>query len=84
MRLIVAPAAVKALTRMPGKDAQALLDKLKRVAADPMGSHPFAKRLVGSPGYRIRHGDWRAVYRLDPATDDMLVERIAKRDEVYR
>jgi mRNA-degrading endonuclease RelE of RelBE toxin-antitoxin system len=84
MRLIVAPAAVKALTRMPSKDAQALLDKLKRVAADPTGSHPFAKRLAGSLGYRIRQGDWRAVYRLDRAENEMVVERIAKRDEVYR
>lgn len=84
MKLIFAPAAVKALTRLPGKDQVALLAKLQQVANDPTGRHPWAKRLTDQPGFRVRHGDWRAVYRLDHATGEMIVDKIAKRDEVYR
>lgn len=84
MKLILSPSAVKALTVMLCKDAVALLTKLQQVADDPHGRHPWAKRLTGHPGYRVRQGDVRAVYRLDAEAGEMVVDKIAKRDEVYR
>lgn len=84
MELIVTPAAAKAFAKLPRKDALALLSKLKQVAADPMADHPAAKRLVGSTEFRVRHGDWRAVYVLDRDAGQMVVTKVAKRSEVYR
>ncbi len=84
MKLILSPAAAKALSRLPRKDGAALLAKLKQVANDPSGEYPWAKRLTGSPSFRVRQGDWRAIYRLDHDAGEMTVDRIAKRDEVYR
>ena len=84
MRLIFSPSAAKTLTKAPKQVAADLLDKLQQVAANPMGHHPWAKRLTEQPGFRVRQGDWRALYRLDHAADTMIVDRIAKRDEVYR
>lgn len=84
MKLLFSPAAAKALTRMPRKEGGELLAKLQQVAADPAGQYPWAKRLTDQPGFRVRQGDWRAVYRLDHETGEMLVEKIARRDEVYR
>ena len=84
MKLTIATSAVKELASLPQKDAQALLAKLQQVAADPNGQFPWAKRLTNHPGFRARHGDWRAISRLDHSTDDMIVDKIAKRDEVYR
>ncbi|CAK0749077.1 mRNA interferase RelE/StbE [Azospirillaceae bacterium] len=83
VKLIFSPAAAKALIRMPDKEAGAMLAKLSSVASDPLGFHPWAKRLTGHPGFRVRQGDWQAIYRLDHETGDMVVDRIAKRDEVY-
>lgn len=84
MRLIFSPAAAKALTRLPAHDGAALMTKLQRVAGNPMGQYSWAKRLTGRPGFRIRQGDWRAIYNLNYDADKMTVERIAKRDEVYK
>jgi len=84
MRLLFSPAAARALARMPRKEGAALLAKLRQVADDPMGKHPWARRLTNQPGFRLRQGDWRAVYRLDPEAGEMIVDRIARRDEVYR
>ncbi len=84
MKLIFSPAAAKALTKAPRKEGAGLLAKLQQVAADPMGQHPWAKRLTDQPGFRVRQGDWRAVYRLDHEAGEMIVDKIAKRDEVYR
>ena len=84
MRLSYTPPALKALRRAPAKVAADLRAKLQIVAADPHGQHAWAKRLTDQPGYRIRQGDWRAVYRLDHKADEMIVDIIAKRDEVYK
>jgi mRNA interferase RelE/StbE len=84
MKLIFSPAAAKALTKLPRKDGAALMSKLKQVAGNPRGQYPWAKRLTDHPGFRIRQGYWRAVYRLDHESGEMIVDKIAKRDEVYR
>ena len=84
MRLIFSPAAIKAFRRAPADVSHDLVTKLRKVADDPQGTHPWAKRLTDQPGFRVRQGDWRAIYRLDYETAEMVVDRIAKRDEVYR
>lgn len=84
MKLIVSPAALKALGQMPKKDALALVTKLEKVAAEPFDMHPWAKRLQGSEGYRVRHGDWRAIYRIDTADQTVIVEAVGNRREIYR
>ena len=84
MKLIVSPAALRSLGLLPKKDAAALLTKLEKVAADPFGAHPWATRLQGSSGYRCRHGDWWAVYRIDTAEQTVIVEAVGNRKEIYR
>jgi mRNA interferase RelE/StbE len=62
-----------------------LLERLRAVAADPSGPHLFVRPIMGEAGlHRLRHGDWRAIYRLDRAEDVMVVEHVAHRREVYR
>jgi mRNA interferase RelE/StbE len=84
MKLILTTAALKGLRKIPTKDATALYATLEEIAADPIGEHPKAKKLVGLPGYRARQGDWRAIYTLDREADEMIVDLIGNRGEVYR
>jgi mRNA interferase RelE/StbE len=84
VKLILSPAAVKNLRRMPRKDAAALMKKLETVAVDPFGARPWAKRLAGAAAFRVRQGDWRAVYRIDRETRQVVVDHIDHRREVYR
>jgi mRNA interferase RelE/StbE len=70
-------AATKALRKMPKKDVAALVAKLNAFAATGTGD---VKKLVGEPYYRLRHGDWRAIFEIE---GDILVVRIAHRREVY-
>lgn len=77
MQLILSRTAQKALRKMPGRDASALLDKLEAFAATGAGD---VKKLTGRPFYRLRHGDWRAILEI---SGDVLVVRIAHRRDVY-
>lgn len=52
---------------------------------DPFASHRNVEALKGAKDlYRLRLADWRAIYRVDRAARAIVVQRIAKRGEVYR
>ena len=73
--------ALKALRRMPTNTAKLIRAKLRALAADPAAMRNV-KKLTGSPGYRLRVGDWRVIYKIDPS-DVVLVVKIGHRREIY-
>jgi mRNA interferase RelE/StbE len=83
MALMFSRSAAKALRLMPKGEAAQLIDRLKAIAADAKGPHASTLAMVGEPAgrFRVRQGDWRAVFRLDGA--DVVVDRIGQRREVY-
>lgn len=86
MKLVVLRAARKSLeaTAMPRIDADAIVEKMKKIAADPFADHSQAGRLSGSTGYRLRHGVWRALYIIDREKQTVILENVKHRREVYR
>ena len=84
MALIFSRDATRALLAMPRKDAERLRERLEAIAAAPTERHPAVEAMQGKPSgrFRVRQGDWRAVFRIDSA--DVLVERIGNRGEDYR
>jgi|GEM_PF-1457159 len=85
VRLVFEKAAVKALARMPAKRAAAVVAALERIAHEPFARHANVKRLAGTKdGFRLRHGDWRALYYLARAADQMVVVNIKTRGDAYK
>jgi mRNA interferase RelE/StbE len=85
MRLILQKEARKGLKKMGAKAADAMMARLETIAESPRGNHANVKPLAGySDTYRLRQGDWRAVYRLEWADDEMQVIVIDVRGRVYR
>jgi mRNA interferase RelE/StbE len=77
--------AAKALRRIQPKKAQAIMNAIARIATDPLATHRNVERLAGTKGgYRLRHGDLRAVYRIDRDTATLQVLLIEPRGKVYR
>ncbi|MFY8094215.1 MAG: type II toxin-antitoxin system RelE family toxin [Niveispirillum sp.] len=85
MKLELTKAAQKGLSKMPAKARVALVGKLSMVAASPFIKHPFdVKAMKGAPDtFRLRQGDWRAVYRVVRVEDTLMVLIIDVRGEVY-
>ncbi len=83
MALLVRPAAQKGLAGISKADRDALVEKLKAIADDPFGHHPYAKRLQGTPGFAVRQGSWRALYRID-GNRDVIVIDAGPRGRIYR
>ena len=84
MALIFSRDAVRALLAMPKRDAERLREKLEAIAATPTERHPGVEAMQGKPPgrFRVRQGDWRAVFRIDGG--EVLVDRVGNRGEVYR
>jgi len=49
---------------MPKADQRRIIQKLEEIARDPLHAHAVNK-LVEREGYRLRSGDWRALFTLD-------------------
>jgi mRNA-degrading endonuclease RelE of RelBE toxin-antitoxin system len=56
--------------------------RLERIAQDPQGNHPNVERMTEG-GYRVRQGDWRAIYDISPS-GNVEVIKVRHRREVYR
>lgn len=65
MALLIPPDVLDQLAGLPKADRKRVLEALEAVAADPGFRWPFVTEMVGLAGvWRLRKGDWRAVYRL--------------------
>ena len=83
MTLLLSPSAVKALLAMPRREREQLKQRLDAIAAAPAEPHPSVVAMQGKPPgrFRVRQGDWRAVFRIDAG--DVVVDRIGHRREIY-
>jgi mRNA interferase RelE/StbE len=85
MKLVIDKRAQRRLGEMPAKARIAIVERLKAIAEDPFADHPSVKPLRGEPSaFRLRHGDWRALYRVDRAAQEVRVYVIETRAGAYR
>jgi mRNA interferase RelE/StbE len=82
-RIEFTQAAAKALASAPSDIRRRLRAKLETLARDPYAPNNNVKALKGEDAYRLRVGDWRAVYTLDGGILLLTVVRVARRDKVY-
>jgi mRNA interferase RelE/StbE len=84
MELVIAKRAANKLRRIQPKTARAILSELNAIAADPFKPHRNVERLKGvQDGFRLRHGDWRILYRIDQKAGRMIVGVVKPRGEAY-
>lgn len=76
--------AVKALRRMPPAQSQRILAAIDSLADAPDRRDVDIAPLTGQPGFRLRVGSIRVIYRRDDAARHIEVLRIAPRGDAYR
>ena len=83
MKLTYERDAVRGLADMPPRHRRRLTERLAAIARDQHASHANVKALKGRTGFRVRQGDWRAIYRVDRPSHTVYVEAIGPRGSVY-
>lgn len=81
-RVRIKPSAVKELEAVPLKVRRKLAVKIGALADEPRP--PGSEKLSGQERYRIRQGEYRAVYAIDDGERIVLVVKVAHRRDVYR
>jgi mRNA interferase RelE/StbE len=75
---VIAPAAAKALRKLPRNERERILAAIERLPAGDVRS------LKGRPGeWRLRVGDWRALIRLDSDARVIVVTAVKPRGGAY-
>ena len=84
LTLTILAGAAKQLARMPRADARAAIVKLEAYAADRAAAVDV-KPLKGEKNvFRLRHGDWRALFEVDSKTRTMIVVDVVNRRDAYK
>jgi mRNA-degrading endonuclease RelE of RelBE toxin-antitoxin system len=86
MRLVIERAAMRRLNEMPKEARESLRRRLDEISADPFASHANVRpyKAGGRNRFRVRQGDWRAIYQIDRKAQEMRVQVIDTRWSVYR
>ena len=85
MELVYEKAAIKGLRKMAPKAAKAMQRRLAVIAENPFATHAQVETIKGEKdAFRLRQGDWRAVYRVIREPGQMRVVWIDVRGSVYR
>jgi mRNA interferase RelE/StbE len=82
-RLLIEAEADKALRRMPRTTALRIRSKLLALAEDPFARNPNVEKLSGHDAWRLRIGDWRALYTLDTTNQIISIMVIRPRGSAY-
>ena len=73
--------AQKELADLPKADYERMRDAVVALAENPRPAG--CKKLTGREGWRIRAGDYRAIYEIDDAQKRVTVLHIGNRRDVY-
>jgi mRNA interferase RelE/StbE len=86
MRLVIEKTALRRLNEMPPKSRETLRRQLDAIAADPfnreLNDGPF--KTGGKNCFKVRQGEWRAIYEIDRRAQEVRVQVVDVRGRVYR
>lgn len=82
-RIIFKPSVHKDLRKLPKTVIQRVLAKIEGLSSKPI---PLSSvKLEGAERlYRIRVGDYRVIYQVDTMAEEIIIQYVRHRREVYR
>ena len=74
--------AEKELDGLPEKVADRIMDRLLALEENPRPAG--CKKLKGREAYRVRVGEYRALYLINDKAKEVIIESIGHRKDVYK
>ena len=79
--LLMLRRAQKGLAELPKSDYERMRDALEYLAEEPRPTG--CKKLTGRSGWRIRSGDYRAIYDIDDERKTITILDVSHRRNIY-
>jgi len=83
-RIVFSKQALKALKKMPNFMAERIRGKLDEIAKNPAAIRSDVSPMRGRPGFRLRVGNYRAVFTVTDEILQVFVIKIGTRGDVYK
>lgn len=80
-KIIILPVAQYQLEKLEKNVQERILNSLERIKMRP---YDFVKKLVGSPLYRLRVGDYRVILKIVNDTMIVYVVEVGHRKNIYK
>lgn len=81
MEIIISPNAKKHLKKLPSNITNIILNKLYSIKDDPLR---HVERLKGSPLWKLRIGDYRAIIFINTSNGTINIVKIGHRKNIYK
>ncbi len=81
-KILIKPSAKKELEKLPKKDLQKIVVKIKNLSSEPRPEG--SEKLSADDKFRIRQGNYRIVYSIEDDKLIVLVVKIGHRRDIYR
>ena len=78
--IIWSDAAIRQLKKLDRSVARRIFDKVGELAEEP---HRFVQKLVNSPYYRLRVGDYRVILDIQGDVLRILILKVGHRESIY-
>ncbi|MEN8179690.1 MAG: type II toxin-antitoxin system RelE/ParE family toxin [Pseudomonadota bacterium] len=82
--VIYKKAALKGMKKMPKETKESMVTAFDKLSIDPDRQDFDVKKLTGREGYRLRIGQWRAIYHRDNGKLVLLVVNAGPRGDIYK
>ncbi|MBI4389597.1 MAG: type II toxin-antitoxin system RelE/ParE family toxin [Nitrospinae bacterium] len=83
-KILYSREAAKTMLKIPRNTARRIREKLEALAANPFTKNNNVTELAGQDAYRLRIGDWRAIYSIRRNALEILVVKVAPRGGAYK
>lgn len=74
----------KKLISLSKSTSKSIIRKIVSIAKEPFKKNNNVEKLQGVDGFRLRHGGWRIIYKVEKEIVTVVVVKIETRGEVYK
>ena len=80
-KILIKSSAVKELKKILNPDFDRITEKIRKLSSDPRPKG--SEKLSHQEKYRIRQGNYRIIYLVDDAKQEVIIYKISHRRDVY-
>ena len=80
-KILIKPSAVKELKKISNPDFDRTTERIRKLFLDPRPKG--CEKLSHQEKYRIRQGNYRIIYLVDDAKQEIIIYKIGHRRDIY-
>lgn len=80
-KILIKPSAIKELKNISNPDFDRITERIRKLSLDPRPKG--CEKLSHQEKYRVRQGNYRIIYLVDDAKQEIIIYKIGHRRDIY-